>query len=1101
MRKNATVRKWGVATALVLGLLAASVSVAQVATSEFFGVITDPTGAAVPGVDVTAISEAQGLVYRTVTNEAGYYSIPNLPPAAYTLEAQLPGFTSYRRTGVVAVAARRMRMDVQLRLGEIAEVLEVSADAPLLETGGNEIGQTIENRRVLELPLNARNYLQLATLAVNSMPVSTGERQGTGLVLGGSRFNSNNIMLDGIDNNTIFFNRDSVRPSPDAIAEFRVITNSPSAEYGRSMGGIVTVVTKSGTNHFRGTAYHFHRNNRLNARHAFSLEPSPFFLQNQFGGSLGGPIVRDRLFFFLNAELFRSRQSAVSTLSVPPADLREGIFPANRPIFDPQTTRSDPANPAQFVRDPFEENRIPEARMDPVGRTIVREAWPLGNISDTQYRRQVPRDRDEEQFNIKIDHRVNDRNQLSGRYSGYWIFSTGQDAFPAAYSGAVSPENRGYNVMLSWAHTVSPTLLSELRVGANRFVVDQKPDNFGTDPAGAIGLTGTSPSKEFSSFPSIQTGYSGFGSGSSFVQSAETTFHIVQNLTWVRTAHTLKAGVDIRRLQSNVFGSFVPFGQIRFGPIFSSHPQQSGTGDVIADLLLGYPQSIQLNQQFSPIYGRQILFGAYLQDEYRVSRKLTFNLGLRYDLFTVPVDKHDRQSNPNLLNRDGEFRLAAPGGSVPAHVLAEIDSLPISAEEKARLFVPGDSRGLSRSNRLDFSPRLGFAYQLQSRTVLRGGFGVTRGLTGGGTFVRLGFNPPSFIETFLIAPDAVTPIAKLENGIPSWREGEGRIEGIGPRHLFENNRTQLTIQWNFNLQRELARDLLLDLGYIGSRGRNLTLFLLENQIRDAADYGKGQAARPVPLFGNIWGWGSGAISRYHAATVRVEKRYSAGLASLLSYTWAKSMDNAPGDFAVGNLGISVAPVDSYDLTREYGPSAFDVKHRFVLSHVYELPFGQGRRWSTASRALDFLVGGWQISGITSWQGGIPVDIKMQTTRVFSFNNQNRPDRVADGNLPGGERSTAGWFDASAFVSPPDFMLGNAGRNVLRAPGAFLIDAGIGKVFRISEERYVQFRTEFFNFTNKVNLSAPVNFVGNPNVGRILGAGPARQIQFALRLHL
>lgn len=1090
----------GSSTSKWILLLACGLVYGQVATSEFFGTVQDKSGSVIPGIEIRVISEAQGLTYRTTTNESGYYSVPNLIPGTYRIEAQGAGFAAYRRTGLTAISARRIQIDIGLEVGAVTESVEVKGDAALLETGNNEIGQTIETRRVLELPLNGRNYLQLATLGVNATPFTTGERQGAGFVLGGSRFNSNNMVLDGVDNNTIFFNRDSARPPLDSVAEFRVITNSPSAEYGRNMGGVVTVITRSGTNDYRGTLYYFHRNNHLNARNAFSSQPSPFYLQNQFGASLGGPVIRNRLFFFSNFELYRASSSATSNLSVPPAAFRQGIFPTSRAVFDPDTTRRDPANAQRFIRDPFPENRIPDARMDPVGRAIAQNAWPLGNVSDTQYRAQVPRNRAEDTYNNRFDYRLNDRSQISGRYTYYRIFTAGKDAFPTAYSGATSPRNFGHQGMLSHTFNISPTLLNEARFGFNRFVVDQKPDNFGTDPAGAIGLKGTSPSKEFSSFPSVQTSYSEFGTGSGFVQSAETTFHLVDNLTWIRTAHTIKAGVDVRRLQSNVFGSFVPFGQIRFGPIFSSNPSQPNTGDVVADILLGYPQSIQLNNQFGPVYGRQILWGAYIQDDYRVNRRLTLNLGLRYELFSVPVDRYDRQANPNINNPLGEFRVATRGGKIPEHVQRELAQLPIPAAERERLFVPGPSRGLSRSQRLDFSPRFGLAYQMDQRSILRAGFGLYRSLTGGGTFVRLGFNPPNFIESFLIAPDAVTPVARLQSGIPSFTAGSGRIDGLSPRHFFENNRTQTTIQWNFDIQREVARDLLVDVGYIGSRGRNLTLFTLENQIRNPADYGKGQAARPVPLFGNIWGWGSGASSWYQAGTVRVEKRFSKGVSALLSYTLSKSTDNAVGDFAVGNIGISVAPIDSYDLSREYGPSVFDSRHRLVFSNVLELPFGNGKRWLSRSAPLDLVFGGWQVSGITTWQSGIPIDVKMQTTRVFSFNNQNRPDRIADGRLPSGERSANRWFDTGAFASPPDFVLGNSGRGVLTAPGVFNIDATVGKSFRLGEHRLVQFRTEFFNLTNEVNLAAPTYFVGNPNFGKIFSSRDARQIQFGLRVH-
>jgi hypothetical protein len=1013
------------------------------------------------------------------------------------LEVSRAGFASYQRSGIQTLAARRLRVDVILKVGQVSEQVTVTEDAPQLETGSPELGQTIDNRRVLELPLNGRSYLELAALAPNTLPFATGTRQGAGFVLGGSRFNSNNLLVDGIDNNTVFFNRDVIRPSIDSIEEFRVLTNSPSAEHGRNMGGVVTVLTKSGTNQFRGTAFEFHRNNQLNARNAFSSVPSPFFIRNQFGASLGGPVWipkvvdgRNRLFFFGNFEKLRQRESGVSNLNVPPAEFRQGIFPSNRLVFDPSTTRRDPANAARFLRDPFPGNRVPEAAMDPVGRRIVREAWPAANVGAGTYRQQVPRNFDEDQWNLRGDFRLNDRNQFSARYTAYSTFADSRDAFPAQYSGAASPVNIGHGAMLSHTHTFRPTLLNEFRAGLNRFVVDQKPLNFGTDPAGAIGLRGTNPSPAVSSFPSIQTGYSEFGSGSNFVLSAENTLHLANNLSWHRNKHSLKIGVDYRYLQANVFGSFVPFGQLRFGSIFSSNPSQANTGDVIADMLLGYPQSIQLNVQFSPLYNRQTLWGAFIQDDWRVSPRLTLNLGLRYENFSPVFDKFDRQGNPVLSNPQGQFQVAARNGQIPRNVQDEINLLPIPAAERRRLFTPGNSRHLTSWNTLDFSPRFGAAYQVNSRLVLRAGFGLYRSLTGGGTFVRLGFNPPNFIETFFIAPDAVTPVARLQNGVPSFQQGSGRIEGLSPRHLFEENKTQYTIQSNFNVQYQFGRDSLLEVGYLNSFGRNLTLFLLENQIRNASDYGKGQSARPVPVFGNIWGWGSGGSSSYHAAFARVEKRFSSGLAVLASYTLGKSIDNAPGDFAVGNLGISVAPVDSYNLALERGPSAFDTRQRLVISHVYELPFLRANRW----------LGGWEVSGITSVQSGLPIDIKLQTTRTFSFNNQNRPNRIGDGNLPSGSRTADRWFDPSAFSNPADFIIGNAGRNVLTAPGIFNIDATLGKKFAFTESRYLQFRAEFFNLTNTVNLNAPNNFIGNPNVGRILGSRAARQIQLGLRLH-
>ena len=826
--------------------------------------------------------------------------------------------------------------------------------------------------------------------------------------------------------------------------------------------------------------------------------PSPFFLRNQYGASLGGPIRKQRLFFFGNFEKLRQRESSTSNLNVPSMQLRSGVFPTSTPVYNPATTRLDAAT-GKYVRDPFPGNSIPESAMDSVGKTIARNAFPASNVGANTYRVQVPRGQDEDQWMVRGDYRQSDRLQWYGRYSTYSTFTNGKDAFPVEYSGAASPVNIGHNAVLNNTWVLSPSMVNSLRLGFNRFQVEQKPLNFGTDPAGAIGLKGTNPSKEISSFPSIQTGYSDFGSGSNFLVSAEDTFQISDDFSWTRGSHSVKAGMDLRYLRANVFGSFVPFGQIRFGSIYSSNPSQANTGDVIADLLLGYPQSVQLNVQFSPLYNRQTLFGGYIQDDWRVTPKLTLNLGLRYEIFGPVVDKYDRQANPNMANPLGEFRIATRGGKVPDYIQREIAQLPIPAAERSRLFVPGDSRALTSTNWFDFSPRLGAAWQWNSRTVLRAGGGVYRSITGGGTFVRLGFNAPNFIETFFIAPDAVTPIARLQDGIPSFQQGSGRIDGVSPRHLFENNRTQTTVQGNLTLQRQLDTNTVVEAGYLMSRGRNLTLFLLENQIRNQADYGKGQTARPVPLFGNVWGWGSGAVSRYHAGFLRVERRMTKGVSVLASHTYGRSLDNASGDFLIGNAGISTAPIDSFDISREYGRSAFDTQNRTVVSLLYELPFGRGRHWLSSGGVADVFLGGWSISSMGLWQSGLPIDIRTQTTRTFSFNNQNRPDRVGDGNLPSGQRSVDRWFDTSAFVNPADYKLGNSGRDPVTAPGLFNIDSTIGKEFGFRDLARLQVRGEFFNLFNTVNLNSPNNFVGNPSFGKILGSRAARQVQFALRL--
>lgn len=1080
---------------LLISILSSTLTAQTLATSEFHGVVSDQSGAAVPQAPLTLTSIDRGVSYSTQTNNDGYFSFATLLPGKYALHVEKQGFDKYQRSGLTAIAGQKIKVDVVIQTGSVQQTVNVTADAPALVTGNNEIGNTVTSRNIKSLPLQSRDYTGLLNLSVNSRSFPLDTRSGVGTVLGGTRYNAISISVDGVDNNTVFFNRDNVRPSLEGVEEVRPISNSPSAEYGRNLGSVVTIVTKSGSNAFHGSLFEYHQDNHLNARNAYSTVASPFYVNNHFGGSLGGPIRKNKLFFFGNVEIGYQRSSNASNISVPPPAYRTGNFAGAHTIYDPATTRLL-AN-GNYTRMPFPGNGIPMTSVDPVGAKIASSAWPLGNTSSTTYASQVGSGNNLHQYNVRGDYYVNTRSQLSLRYSATPTYTYSQNVLAPQYDGAAPSNILGTNAMIEYVYDFSPNMFNEFRFGFNRAATRTVPANFGTDPAGAIGLKGTSPSAAFSSFPSIATsGYATLGSGSNFVLSAENIYHLSDNLTWAHGRHTFKTGFEVRRLQSSVFGSFTPFGALNFGSVFSSNPASpANTGNVIADLLLGYPQSIQLDDQFSPLYPRQTLYGAFFQDDWRVSPKLTLNLGLRYELFQPVVDKYDRQANPNLAVPTGQFFLATGNGRIPSYVEQEIAQQPIPSSEAASLFVPGASRSLTNTNHFDFSPRFGFSYEITDKTVVRGGVGVYRGLTGGGTFVLLGFNAPNFLETFLIAPNSVTPVARLQDGIPTVQSGQIASGGLSPRYLLPDERTQTTLEWNIGIQRELSKNLTLEATYLGQHSRNLTLFLLNNQIQDPAEYGHGQAARPVPYFGNIWGWGSGGVANYDAGTIELRKRFSDGLSGSVGYTFSKSLDNAPGDFAAGYMGASTAPVNSYNLAAEYGPSTFDTTHRITSTMVYELPFGRGRRFSVQSHLWDAIVGGWNASWILTMQTGFPVDPRTNTDLVFSFNNQNRPNCVA---APPYEQSPAQWFNPAGFSLPGTYQIGNCGRNVLRAPGIFTLNSSLSKIFSITEKAKVEIRGEAYNTTNWVNLGPPTNYLGSANFGKILSSGAARQFQLAAR---
>ncbi len=1061
---------------------------AQVDTATLVGSVVDATGAALPGAAITVTNMETNLSFKAITDEFGNYTVTPLRPGRYMISAELSGFKKAIRAGVKLEVNQRARVDFVLEVGEIVEAIEVTADVSMVQSESSSLGTVISERPIKELPLNARNFVQLATLvpgvtqggpgAIGSGARPDDPRPFSSLFVNGVRESSNNFLFDGVDNNDRIHTTIGVRPSVDAIEEFKVQTNLYSAEFGRNAGAIVNVVTKSGSNRFHGSVYEFHRNSALDARNFFDPPgKTPLFIQNQFGWSLGGPIVRDKTFFFVDYEGFRQRKARTFLRTIPTLEMRRGDFRGTGiTIFDPSTTRPNPSGPG-FIRDPFPDNQIPPERIDQVARRLA-ALYPVPNrpglVSNFIFN--PVRRQDTDQFDVRIDHRLTEHDDFFARYS----FNNTDTINPPSLPGLAGGEQflfhgpsrlRPQSLVVTETHVFRSDLINQFRFGYNRINLRVLPFFFGRKLAEEFGISGINNDQFSSSMPAFAiAGFGGLGQ-SRWVPIFKTinTYQFTDSLSYIRGRHSLKFGVQFLRPQQMHMQHDSPRGTFSFSGTFTNNPiSRAGTGSAFADFLLGLPSFTLRTAQISPTYLRRLEFSFYVQDDWRATDRLTLNLGLRYELFTPMVDKFNRITNFDFTT--------------------------------GRMLIAGLDTTRTAGVKLDannFAPRFGFAYSLDRKTVLRGGYGVSYDLVP--LWDQL-FNFP-FNKPFAIATDPFFPQNRLSDGLSVPDFGNVVEEAKRPsgfiRFVPRDIRTPYVQHYNLNLQRELSHDLLLSVAYVGTLGRKLSW--LYNDNVPPAGPGPLQARRPffniAPGVVGLLGTHNEATSSYHALQLSAERRFSRGLGFLGSYTYSKWIDQANSPGGVGNPGPS--PQDLFNRRAERSRSSNDIRHRLVFSYLYELPLGFGKRWLNTGPASHIL-GGWQISGITVIQSGPPFSV----FTFFSRSNTgvgNRMNRIAGGRLPRSRRSVEQYFDASAFELPPLFSFGNAGRNILEGPGSVNFDLSLLKNFRVSEGRRLEFRVEIFNLFNTPQFDLPVSASPSPAFGRIVNTrGEPRELQFALK---
>ena len=1083
---------------------------AQVERGTLAGTVRDPSGAVVPDVSLTVKNVATGVEFKTATNQGGEYVAPNLIPGDYSVTASKQGFTTLARSGVALHVYERLVVDLTLQVGAISQTVEVAGEAPLLKSQSTSVVTLISRRDVSELPLNGRTVFQLAPLVAgvtngipyenaNNTSIPDNARAAQGLAVNGLPQSANSYILDGVYNDQINQGLMAIIPPMEAIQEFTLETSNFRPEMGRG-GGVMNMTIKSGTNNFHGEAFEFLRNSALDARNFFDYSSAPRrlpnFVQNQFGGTFGGPIRKDKTFFFADYQGFRQRQGLTYITIVPGPEIRQGNFSGtDRPIYDPATY-----DPATNTRQLFPSQAIDSSRFSSAAVKIL-NYLPLPNgpvLAEGQglFYSSASRQSDQYNYDIKIDDTISNRDSLSGRWSEGQSHTLLPGAFSArpqfapavgspvsvggagGLTGKVS--NPSVNFGLSEIHNFSPRVINEARGAYVRAAANAVQLGVGHNYADQLGIPNTNVTNNNSGFPTMNIQFlSGIGETPFFpLNEIENVFQYLDNVTFINGSHTFKAGVDFKKIQrqfTQILGD--PAGGFSFGGGFTADPANPATsGNGFADFLLGIPGGGTLIRNSGLAGLRSTEFSAYWQDTWRASDKLTVDYGLRYDLFTPQTEVFNRQTNFDLKTAQ---LLLPPGtnGSNPNY----------------------HNRALVRTPERDFGPRLGLAYKLDSKTVVRTAYGIFFFPQAQEGF-QMTANPPFVGGTTYFNVSVPQQINRtLDEGFPTTNpfipidQYVGGINAINP-----DNATAYTQQWTFGIQRQLSANQALEVNYVGSK----IIHLQDIWNPNAAFPGNGSpiSRQPYgPLVGRNFSLGTFKDDRgwqwYNSLQATFTRRFAGGFSYLLNYTWSHA-----NGVAMCSL-CEVNHQNILDLNADRGNSGTDFRHRFNASWLYELPFGRGKpHASHASGASNALIGGWQFGAIALVQSGEAYNVG---------GGAGRPNRVCNGNAPPGGHTLKEWFDVSCFPLPakvPDLIhggvyipYGNSGFNPLYGPGIVNFDLSAFKSFQITETKRLEFRSEFFNAFNKAHFNLPLSGVPSASAGRIVSALPARQVQMALKV--
>ena len=1036
---------------LISILLAAASLYAQSTRGSIGGQITDAAKKPLTGAAVTLVDHETNKKRSATTGAQGDFLIALLDPGTYRLEVDAPGYRSHGQDLVLDLN-QEIRLEVLLLPGKTSEQVTVSATRSLLRTDSATVGGVIDTRQVQGLPLDGRDFYELSLLLPGVVPAAEGSaasvRGSFAININGAREDANDFLLDGVYNGDPKLNGVAVTPPVDAVREFEVLSSTYDASFGRNGGGQVSVVLRSGGNQFHGTAYEFFRNAIFDARNYFAPSgvAAPQDQRNQFGGTLGGPIAKDRTFFFVDYQGTRDSTGITQVTNVPTLAERAGDFSqSSLPAIDP-TTGS-----------PFPNNQIPSYYLDPTGLAIAAlYPAPNRNVTNQNYVSSPDGRVRDDQFDLRLDHSLSPSSQLTFRYSfaDNSLFEpfTGP-SFPLVPGYGDNVPSRDQNAMIAETHVFTPALLNEIRLGFDRVSLGVYQQDSGQNVNAQVGLPEVSTNPRDYGLSSISvTGFSPLGDESNNPQHGTTNvYQLTDNLTWVHGRHQAKFGVDLRILQQNAYRDVESRGFIDFLGLF--------TGNALEELLLGLATDSGVATLNNQEHLRTHSYNFFANDNWRLRPNLTLILGLRYEYNSPGVDAQNRA---DLY--DQATQTLVPVGT---------DGMPRGG------YVP---------DRNNFAPRLGLAWTPGGslKTVVRAGYGIYYDQSSLAPGEGLYFSPPYFNFNVYYPLGPTAPLL-LSNPFPNNFPYPSPPSALA----FQRDlRTPYVQQWNFNVERSLGGSRMIEVGYVGSKGTGLIGARDFNQPppTPAPTY-----QRPVAAFADIDLLESNRNSIYHSLQARFQQRLNFGLSLLASYTFAKSIDNGSSFFS--SAGDPNFPQDSYDLRAERGLSNFDVRHRFVASYAYDFPFGGSSRW----------LKGWQTFGILQFQTGQPFTVSLlpdfdnSNTGIDSlgFGANDRPNVVGNPRLS--NPSANEWFNTSAFAIPPYGTFGNSGRNTLEGPGMATVDLSLVKNTAIRDRATVQFRVEGFNVLNHTNLGLPDNFIGSPTFGQILSAGNPRRVQLGIKL--
>jgi hypothetical protein len=1098
---------------LVVCLCLAMPALAQRDMGTVLGTVTDATGAVVPGATVTITEEATGITNVVQTDASGNYIRPLLKPGSYTVSVESEGFKKAIQNGVILVGASRVQASFNLELGQVTETIEVTAQLPALQTASTQMGGTLENRQTSELPLGGqRRFAFLARTVPAVYPAEPGARDaaGGGFSANGVRSNGqNNFLLNGMDNNVNvidFINQTAyvIGPSVEAIGEMQILTNGYNAEYGRAAGGVVNVTIKSGTNDMHGTLYEFLQNDNLNANTWEANRQGNdkgAFVQNLFGAAVGGPLIRDRTFWFADYQGTRIRDGSLSnTLTIPTAAMKNGDFSSlGVPIFNPFSSEDAGA------REPFANNQIPSNMFDPAAKKLI-DLYPDPNQNlgagrpGSNFFTQRGSSVDVNQWDVRVDHRLTDNDSLFGSIS--WSnekkfqeppLPGGLDA--GGFAGE-QEENLARNAMLSYTRIWSPTFITESRAAYSRLVTTRVQALADENSFDAVGIGGLNP------FTVNNGGLMRLGPESYAVvggaewlptQEYNNVWDFVQNVSWNKGSHAFKFGFEYRPVGFPFFQVPSPRGRMDFDRDMTGQRGLADAGDGMATWLIGTPGFSRITTA-NFISSYRDAYSFYAQDDWKVSSKLTVNLGVRYEVTSPIGEKFGRQAHLDIWGIEhNQPTLVIPAGPdqddpLPPNFATDFPDIAVERGVASQYLIDWDKTNLA--------PRFGIAYELMPGTVIRTGYGMFYGAeeNEGGNPNR-GENLPFNQET-QFNPDnsfAFNPfIDRFSDGFPV--DSFTLPAPINFRSLYTNRRWPLVHKWNFNVQRDIGWNTVLEVAYIGSKGQRLTQNYDPNRpVHDPTPGVNSLPRRPIQVVGNtgIQGTNSFGRSNYSAMTVKLEKRFSDGIQFLGAYTWGHALTDVGSPLSDGPGNRTV------HISEEYSHASFDVRHRFTLSGLWELPFLRNN-----SGVAGKIAGGWQLNPILTLQTGNFISIS-SSRGLCSCSGTIRPDPDSgkDPNgAPSGGRTPDEWMDTSAFADPTPGTFGALGNFSNVRPGINTLDLSLFKDFRINERYRVQFRAESFNLTNTPQFNGPQSTQGNSDFGRINStrAGSNRQWQFALR---